>query len=366
MGKDEGLGHDLDGENFDADTILENGFEGIGDITPDNENDDERDRGEGDGLDGDLGDDGLGGEGSDAGDGSENAPVGDDDNPVYILASHWKETGFLGTDQDIPKDIDPAGLEAIVKPNVIENIKKEFLAEVGDKLQLRGIDPIELFVDDSGLFEERALLTSYTNISKWEYSGIPVDKIDGILEALGVEFWTSKDFPAAEAKELFDRDLEKVDEEELFEKYKKHFGVKANALKQTIEAKELAITEKSNAKAASDKAVIDSYIKDMKMSAEDEKKVYDGLYNKNQVIEENGVRRRVTLAAKKRWELSKDPAYLLSQDINLILGKDIKVIEKVAEAKGKNSTLDGLAKVGAVRNRGPVNNKINDEGMVNI
>lgn len=290
-------------------------------------------------------------EGTEAAGKADKAPVGDDadGSESFLRAAYWKETGKLPADLEIPKDIDDIQLEDLYLKQVEKNVVNRIQTEIKEAIQAKGIDPDEIFGGES---EDEYYQKEYARIATIPYTTLVAnnDDVSEALRILGTEYWTSKTSAQLSEEELsvlVEKDINKMDEEELYAKYQKYFGAQAKVLATKIQsdtkekARQEDETNKANAK----------YIKEKlasKYTPAEAEKVIAALTKKDHMYDNGkGVRKPVTLFEKKRLEAESSIDGQLAMAVHMILGINEDAIKEKSERVGSMNILQKLAKASA-------------------
>lgn len=289
----------------------------------------------------------------------ETETKGAESNGIYIVATHWKETGILPEDVEIKPNITDLELLEIYKERADQRAYNERMTTVRERLEMKGLNADEILSDDD-LFDDRQFLENYTAIGQLTFQDLSERSkdIQSDLKRLGTEYYmrtSGGKLKEDKVAQLVETDISSNDEETLFNQYRDFFKSEARTIASNIQSIEKERRQQADAKAQADAAYIKQKLESgnivgRKLTPQEVNKVMEGMFVKNQYYEgPNGkAKGRITLLEKRRLEAENNLDLQLSEAVNRILGIDVKSIEDRSERTGAINMLNNLAKASSV------------------
>lgn len=291
---------------------------------------------------------------------------GDDDEEGewYLRAQLAKEKGELPADLEINKNISQIELEDIFATQLHDNVLKRARAEVWEDIKAAGLDPEKVFNKES---DDEYMQKQYAGVAAMSYDSLlerTGDKITENVRAIGNEYYTSRSkegLTDEEVTDLVDRDLDKLTEEEAFDKYLPHFVAESRRLaakiKSDVNAREKVAAEKASADLVYIKSKLSSA--ELGLSKDEVTQVTDAFFKKDQWYDDGKTKRPVTLYEKRKLEAANSLDHQLAEAIKLILKKDAQITKEKDQRITTVNTLERLARVKPGDNRNHQKNKKN-------
>lgn len=345
---------DEDGDELPGDDEEDQEFRDDDDEDDNYDDDDEDEKDEDDAKEG-ASDDGVDGDA-----GKDDADADGDSNEFYLRGQHWKESGRLAADVEIPKNVSQLELEDLYAKQVAKNVEARFQAKYADLIEAKGINPDDIFGEQAS-YDELAL-NQCRFVANLTYDAL-LEKSKDVtadIKAIGQTYHLSRNenLTEKEVEGLLKIDLDDHSEEELFEKYQTYFTTEAKNLETKIQTNKVAAAKEATEKATRDAAYIKQKLSAMGLTEDKAKIVFDGMTLRNHVYDNGKGYRKpgITLLEKIRLESANSLDQQLEMAVNLILKPDPQTAKEKQERVGTLTTLQKLAKVngGEIRSQ---NNK---------
>lgn len=282
-----------------------------------------------------------------------------DGNPIYIIASRWKEDGKLPEDFDIKEDITE------------EEFSKAFY-EYKEKL---AIDEVEARVYDKLIEEEgltpEALQTAklfHFGVNDSDYNRLKVydalanvqldpdaDNFEDNFKELAVAYYIDKGFTEEQAMRHASRDVSEDEVEPILAEYTEYFANAFNQQQNFIADKIEYKRQEDMRRKQEEIEFINSSLNNRIIAGTEYTKaqmefVKRAMTEKTELVRDlDGKSRLVTLEQKKILEARNSPEKKLKSRIDFILGIDYKVAADEAAARGKTSLTKDLKSIISVK-----------------